>query len=188
MVIEILRKIFSFLVNSIQIILVLASVLMILYAFVLQPNEVSGNSMHPTFKNKELLFSYLLAIRSDSYTRGDVVVFHSQTEDDKRLIKRIIALPGDRVMVLDGAVYLNGAPLDETAYLDPSVRTGGGAFLQDGIEMTVPEGAVVVMGDNRPGSSDSREWGFLRKEMLVGKSIIRFWPLSTFTFIQNPFK
>lgn len=183
----ILRKIYYFLLDTIQTILITASVFMVLYAFVIQPNQVSGSSMYPTFKDKEYLLSYLLDVRFDNYKRGDVVVFHSPVETEKLYIKRVIALPGDRVMIQGGSVYLNGEKLDESLYLSPDVQTYGGTSIPDGVERIVPDGSIVVMGDNRPYSSDSREWGFLDKSEVVGRSIIRIFPFTEFHIIHNPF-
>lgn len=185
---EILRKIYYFLLDTIQTILITASIFMVLYAFVVQPNQVSGSSMYPTFKDKEYLLSYLLDVRFDKYQRGDVVVFHSPVEQEKLYIKRVIALPGDHIMVQNGKVYLNGNELDESVYLSSDVYTNAGSFLQDGIEKIVPSDNIVVMGDNRPYSSDSREWGFLTKDRVVGRSIARFFPFNKAHVIHNPYK
>lgn len=183
----ILRKIYYFLLDTIQTILITASVFMVLYAFIIQPNQVSGSSMYPTFKDKEYLLSYLLDVRLNKYERGDVVVFHSPVEIEKLYIKRVIAMPGDRIMIQGGKVYLNGEQLDESIYLSPDVQTYGGAFLQEGLEKIVPDGTIVVMGDNRPYSSDSREWGFLDKSRVVGKSVVRVFPFNKFHVIHNPY-
>ncbi len=184
---DLLKKGGLFFLDSFQTLLIIASIFMILYAFVIQPNEVSGSSMYPTFKNKEYLLSYLIDIRLDKYKRGDVIVFHSPIDSEKLFIKRVIGLPGDRIRLENGNVYLNGMLLDESAYLAKEVKTYGGSFLKDGMEVTVPMGAVFVMGDNRPYSSDSREWGFLKKSDVVGKSVARILPLTEFTIIKNPF-
>lgn len=183
----ILRKIYYFLLDTIQTILITASVLMVFYAFIIQPNQVSGSSMYPTFKDKEYLLSYLLDVRFDKYKKGDVVVFHSPIELDKLYIKRVIGIPGDRIMLQDGKVFLNGQQLDESVYLKPDVQTYGGASLPDGVERIVPAGYIFVMGDNRPYSSDSREWGFLDKSRVVGKSLVRIFPFNNFHIIHNPY-
>lgn len=185
--IDLLKKIYFFILDSLQAILIFCGFLLVLYAFVIRPHEVSGQSMFPTFKDKELLLSNLLAVKFNSLKKGDVVVFEAPYEKDKLFIKRIIALPGDRVMVANGSVYLNGQLLDESAYLKPEVKTYGGAFFQDNTELVVPEGTVVVFGDNRPHSSDSREWGFLENKKLIGRSTVRIWPKDTFSLIKNPF-
>lgn len=183
----IVRKIYYFLIDTIQTILITASILMVIYAFVLQPNQVSGSSMYPTFKDKEYLLSNLLDIRFNKYTRGDVIVFHSPIED-KLYIKRIVALSGDRILLQGGKVYLNGQPLDESVYLKPDIQTYGGASLPDGVEKIVPDGYIFVMGDNRPYSSDSREWGFLDQTRIVGESMVRIFPFDQFHIVHNPYK
>jgi signal peptidase I len=185
---ELFRKIAIFFYDGLQTILLIAAVFLVLYIFVVQPHEVSGHSMDPTFNDHDFLLSNLLAVRFKDLKNGDIVVFKSPIEADKLYIKRIIGMPGDRVKVQDGKVYLNGAMLDESPYLKSDVMTYGGASMQDGIEYVVPEGTVVVMGDNRPNSSDSRAWGFLDEQKLIGKSSIRMWPVNTFEFIHNPFK
>jgi len=182
-----LRKIYYLLLDTVQTILIVASILMVIYAFVMQPNQVSGSSMYPTFKDKELLLSYLVDVRLNKYQRGDVVVFHSPVELEKLYIKRVVGVPGDRIMVKDGKVHRNGEVLDESLYLGPEVVTVGGSFLQEGIEQVVPEGYVCMMGDNRPYSSDSREWGFLPKSRVVGKSIIRVFPFDKIHVVRNPY-
>ena len=183
----IVRKIYYFLLDTIQTILITASVLMVIYAFVIQPNQVSGSSMYPTFKDKDFLLSNLLDIRFDKYKRGDVIVFHSPVEPDKLYIKRIIALSGDSILLKDGKVYLNGELLDESVYLSPQIQTMGGAFLQEDVQQVIPEGYIFVMGDNRPYSSDSREWGLLLKSKIVGESVVRILPFNQFHIVSNPY-
>lgn len=185
---ELFRKIAVFFYDALQSVLLIAAVFLVLYIFIIQVHEVSGLSMYPTFNNKDYLLSYLLPVRFDDLKKGDVIVFKSPVEQDKLYIKRIIALPGDTVAVQDGGIYINNKKLDESAYLGSDVLTYGGAFLQESIQRQVPQGFVVVMGDNRAGSSDSRAWGFLSKEKLVGKSILRIWPPGDFGVIHNPFE
>jgi signal peptidase I len=185
---ELFRKTAIFLYDGLQSLLLIAAVFLIIYIFVLEPHQVDGLSMFPTFHNSDILLSYLLPVRFDQLKRGDIVVFNAPVEADKLYIKRIIGLPGETIKVEDGGVYINGQKFDESSYLGADVMTYGGAFLQDGVERTVPIGDIVVMGDNRPGSSDSRAWGFLDKKKLIGKSIMRIWPLKDFEFIRNPLK
>jgi signal peptidase I len=174
-----------------QTILFGASFLLVVYIFVLQPHQVSGSSMFPTFKDQELLFSYLLDVQFHNLHRGDVVVFHAPpvSEADKLYIKRIIAISGDSIRVEGGLVYLNNKRLDESAYLKPDVPTYGGSSLKDGETKIIPTNNYFVMGDNRPYSSDSRAWGFVTYSKLIGRSAIRFWPFNAFTIIKrNPYK
>lgn len=183
----VLRKIYYFLLNTIQTLLIIATIFMLLYAVVIQPNQVSGSSMYPTFKDKEYLLSYLLDVRMNKYVNGDVVVFHSPVDIEKLYIKRVIGMEGDRIKIEGGKVYVNGELLDESAYLSSDSMTFGGGFLGDGDEKEVPAGYIFVMGDNRPYSSDSREWGFLDRSRVIGRSIVRILPLNQFHIIRNPY-
>src|SRR6185437_12695086 len=101
--------------------------------------------------------------------------------------KRVIGTPGDTVMLQDGDVYLNGKKLDQSAYLKSTVKTYGGSFLKDGETITVPPDEYFVMGDNRPYSSDSREWGFVKRSAFIGESLFIYWPPTETKIIHNPY-
>lgn len=144
--------------------------------------------MFPTFINEEKVFTDLVTPKFTEFKRGDVVVFEAPPDPEKHFIKRVIGLPGDTVMLQNSTFYINGAPLDESNYLDPSVYTGPQAFLQEGQLVTVPQDSFFMAGDNRPHSSDSRDFGFVKKSKIDGKSWVVFWPLNKFRFVSNPFK
>lgn len=183
---EYLKKIYSFLFDTAQTVLIAASIFLVIYIFIMRPFEVSGESMYPTYENGEYILTNLLSLRFSEPKKGDVIVFASPV-DDKDYIKRIIAGQGDTIMVKDSKVYVNGQLLDESAYLSATVQTTPGQKLEDGKTFTVPEGHYAVMGDNRPHSSDSREWGFLNKKDIIGKSFFVYWPIQNARLIKNPF-
>lgn len=143
--------------------------------------------MDPTFKNKEYILTSLISLKFEDLERGDVIVFKSPTEPDKDFIKRIIGIHGDSVYIQDGAVFVNGKKIDESAYLSNGVKTFGGGFMHEGIPVTVPPDNYLVFGDNRPFSSDSREWGFLETKKIIGKSMLVYWPLNNIRGISNPY-
>ncbi len=185
---EVFKKVYAFVLDTLQTILLAASIFLVIYIFLFRPFQVSGESMFPTFKNKEYILTNLVTLRFGNPIKGDVIVFKSPTDRDKDFIKRVIATEGDTVNVKDGHVFVNGEQLDETKYLKEDVPTYGGAFLRDGDEpVTVPAGQYIVMGDNRPYSSDSREWGFLTQKDIIGKSFFVYWPLNTTRLIENPY-
>jgi signal peptidase I len=91
-------------------------------------------------------------------------------------------------MLRKGSVYLNGNLLDESKYLSPEIVTQEESFLKENQTVTVPPDEYFVLGDNRPASSDSRDWGFVKKSLIIGKSTFIFWPLNKLGFIKNPYK
>lgn len=185
---NILRKIGSFLIDSVQTFLMAAAVFLVIYIFFFRPFEVKGDSMYPNFLDSEYVLTNLIVLRFNQPVRGDVVVFKAPNDSEKDFIKRIIGVSNDTVEIRDGLVYVNGNLLNESKYLKPDVKTYGGAFLKDGIAVTVPVDSFFVMGDNRLYSSDSREWGFVSRDKLIGESALVYWPISRVQLIKNPYK
>ena len=165
------------------------AVFVAIYWKVAQPNEVKGSSMLPNFTNGEFLLTDKLTYAFSDPKRGDVVVFRAPpsepcAEDSCEYIKRIIGLPGDRVMVKNGRVYLNGQLLEED-YLDAGIRTSPGNFSQEGVERVVPEGYYLCFGDNRPHSRDGREFGPVAKDAIVGRAFFKYWPVSSVGIVSK---
>lgn len=143
--------------------------------------------MYPNLHDSEYLITNVIGQRLGNPQLGDIIVFKAPNEPDKDFIKRVIGVDGDTVSLNDGQVYLNGELLDESAYLKPEVKTYGGSFLTEGESVTVPPGYFFVLGDNRSYSSDSREWGFVPKENIIGASIFIYWPINNAGAIKNPY-
>jgi signal peptidase I len=183
---EILRKIYSFLLDSVQTFLIAAAVFLVIYMFLFRPFEVKGNSMFPNFHDGEYVLTNLIVMRFQNLKQGDVIVFKAPPDPEKDYIKRVIGLPGDKVLIKNGDVYLNGNLFSESEYLKSDVRTTPGSFLKDNLEVTVPSGQYFVMGDNRGASSDSREWGFVKLSEVIGKSTFVYWPITQMRLIKNP--
>jgi signal peptidase I len=138
-------------------------------------------SMLPTLKQGQHLLVDKLSPRFDPYSRGDIVVFHAPgtAADSIPYIKRVIGIAGDHVALRDGEVYVNGVALDE-AYLADDGPGGGATEPLDGTtEWDVPAGQVLVMGDHRARSVDSRSFGPVPVEQVIGRAWIRFWPLDS---------
>jgi signal peptidase I len=146
-----------------------------LYIFVTRPLLVQGDSMSPSFANNELVITDLRFYISHVPQSGDVVVIKSPVEPEKLLIKRIVGLPSEKVKIKFGDLYINDAVIDEKSYLAEEITTNPGPFLQDEYELPIPQGQYMVLGDNRKDSSDSREWGFIRRSDLVGKVTTCIW-------------
>lgn len=146
-----------------------ATIFLVVYLFIAQPFQIAGQAMAPNYVSGQYYLANKLTYRSAEPARGDVVVFKAPKDQNKDFIKRMIGLPGETVSLHDEKVYVNGQPLDESSYLKGDVQAVGGAFLQEGQEVTVPANQYFVLGDNRQFNSDSREWGFVPKENIIGK-------------------
>lgn len=183
------------LVDALQGLIIAAFIVIIVYLFIATPNEVDGNSMLPNFEDKQLLLTNKLSQWLGNtplgeqlgldYGRGDVVVV--QLPDwDKAIIKRVIGIPGDRVSVRNGNVYINGQKATET-FLPAERRTNAGTYLTEGLEITVKANEYILMGDNRERSLDSRfiEIGPVPRQYINGRVILRYWPLDKFGLITK---
>lgn len=181
---NIIRKIYYLLFDLVQTLVIAGAIFVVIYAFLFRPYQVNGHSMDPTFQNGEYVLTNLIEMRIGKLNRGDIVVFNAPRDKEKDYIKRVIGLPGDKVKVSEGNIILNGEKLEQL-FLPSNVRTNGGSFLGEGQEVVVPEDYYFLMGDNRDFSSDSREWGFVSKDELIGKSFLVYFPLNHFRIVQH---
>lgn len=155
--------------------------------YVIQPFIVSGSSMEPTFENGQYLIVNELDYHISSPKRGDVIVFKYPKNTSEYFIKRVIGLPGEKVLIQNGKVIIyntanpNGFALDES-YLPAGLYTE--ATTDQPITLGPDE--YFVLGDNRPASSDSRFWGDVPSNDIVGKVVLRAYPFSQFTRFTTP--
>jgi signal peptidase I len=145
-----------------------ASILII--TFLYQPVRVEGTSMLPRLEDRDRLFINKFVYHVSAIERGDVVVFRYPRDLEKSYIKRVIALPGDRLRINRGRVWLNGERLDES-YVPEEYRD-----TRSMAEMVVPDDAYFMMGDHRSISSDSREFGPVDRSLIYGKAVFVYWP------------
>lgn len=169
----------------VETLVVALAIFFIIYFFLFRPFQVNGQSMFPNYHDGEYILTNIVSMRLTSVKRGEVVVFKAPLDDEKDFIKRIIGLPGETVMVKDGAVFVDGKLLDESDYLPPDFQTIPGAFIAEGQSVTLPENNYFVLGDNRNFSSDSREWGFVPKDKIIGKSFFVYWPLDRMRLVKR---
>ena len=153
--------------------------------FVAQPFIVSGASMDDTFHNGQYLIVDQVSYYFNDPARGDVVIFRYPRDPSKFFIKRVIGLPGDTVIIEDAAVRIKNAEYPESFTLDePYVNEMAAAAPR--VEVLGPR-EYFVMGDNRNHSSDSRVWGVLQEERIVGRAWLRLFPPSTADFLPGEF-
>jgi signal peptidase I len=149
-----------------------------LRTFFISNYVVEGESMMPTLQDGNLL----MINKMSEIERFDIVVFHANTEED--YVKRVIGLPGDTIEYKNDVLYINGKPYDEP-YLAPykeklidGLLTGDFTLYEVTGQQKVPKGHIFVLGDNRLGSWDSRHFGFVSLDQVVGKVNLRYWPIN----------
>jgi signal peptidase I len=138
--------------------------------FLYQPVRVEGTSMLPRLEDRDRLFINKFAYHFSAIERGDVVVFHYPRDPEKSYIKRVIGLPGDRLRIDHGTVWINGYPQSEN-YVPEDFRDS-----RSYAEIVVPENTYFMMGDHRSISSDSREFGPVDRSLIYGKAVFVYWP------------
>ncbi len=165
--------------------LIAAAIAIPIRYFVAQPFIVRGASMEPNFYDLDYLVIDELSYYFREPERGEVVVFHYPLNPSEYFIKRVIGLPGETVEVrASGVTIINGDHPDGFE-LDESYLPKGLKERLDGT-FTLGPGEFVVLGDNRPFSSDSRTWGTLDRKYITGRVVFRAWPPAEFGFILNP--
>ena len=147
----------------------------LIVTFGFQVARVEGQSMAPTLADQDRLIVNKLAYRIGEPHVGDIVMLYYPLNPNKSFVKRVIAEEGDQVRVVDGRVYRNDVPMDDT-FVPSEYRSH-----DDWGPQVVPEGYYFVMGDHRNNSSDSRHWGFVPKKYIIGKVQLRWWPVPTAT-------
>lgn len=162
------RKIFE-VVKSIAISLIIA---VFIINFLFQIVIVSGESMVPTLKNNDKLILEKVTYRITALKRNDIVVIKNPSDTRERIIKRVIAVSGDKIKISNNILYINGKTINEI-YINED-------FMSDYDEIQVPKDSIFVLGDNRNFSKDSRssEIGFVKLNLIEGKAVIRLYPIN----------
>lgn len=159
-------------------VVILAVGLYLIATTTIQTVHVVGISMYPTLSNNDLLIASRIDYRLHAPERGDIIILKSPIDPSHDYIKRIIALPHDRILIRDNHVLINGHQLEEpyvASWQAPGVFPDSPGEANGAL---VPDGMYFVMGDNRDHSSDSRVFGWISRDEIDGKALVRFWPMS----------
>ncbi|MCD5407634.1 MAG: signal peptidase I [Desulfotomaculum sp.] len=160
--------------ESIVIAVILAIVIRM---FIVEPFYIPSGSMEPTLLVNDRIIVSKISYHLGGPAHGDVVVFRYPDDTSRNFVKRLIAVPGDTVELRDSNLHINGNISPEN-YLFPTLQ-----FADYG-PTTVPDGYYFMLGDNRNSSEDSRSWGFMSEDLIIGKSVLIYWPLERFRLID----
>src|ERR1700694_2094019 len=162
----------------------LAVILYVGISFVVQAVHVEGLSMFETLDDNDYLIANKIDYRLHAPQRGDIIILRPPTDNSRDFIKRVIALPGEKLLIRDGVVYINGHKLDQP-YL-PEAWTTFNNYPNDGTDGRVMRSnEYFVMGDNRNRSQDSRIFGPISRDRIDGRAWFRIWPLNSFGGIYS---
>ena len=143
-----------------------------------------STSLSRSFYDGEYILTNKISYRFNEPKQGEVIIFKAPHNESYDYIKRIIGLPGDTIKIKDGKVFINGVLLNESKYLPTDIYTNAGRFIKEGEEIIIPSEKYFVIGDNRPYSSDSRDWGFVPRKNIIGKAYFCYWPLQKIGLIR----
>lgn len=182
------REAGEFIIEITKLIVIALAIIIPIRYFLIQPFYVKGASMEPNFYDHEYLIIDEISYRLNAPERGDIIVFRYPRDPSQYFIKRIIGLPGERVELKDGKVFIynkespEGQAIKEDLYLSPSIETkdyGNKVF-------ELKDNEYFVMGDNRNNSRDSRDFGPVDKSLIVGRVWVRGWPFNRMAIFESP--
>jgi signal peptidase I len=179
-----MKNLLSFVFEVLKIVVIALVIVVPVRYFLFQPFIVKGQSMDPNFSDGDYLIVDEISYRFRAPQRGEVVVFDAPNDPSSRYIKRIIGLPGETIKIEDGKVFLyqdgKYQDLKEDKYLSSEVKTFGD------VQTTLNSEEYFVLGDNRFVSADSRKFGILIRDKIIGRVYLRAWPITSFSKIESP--
>lgn len=178
--------------------LIIAIVLaLIIRTFIIQPFKIPSGSMRPTLIEGDRIFvskfiygaripftnKRIFTVRAPA--RGDVMVFESPLDPDKDFIKRVIGLPGEGIEIADGKIKIDGEIVEEPSFIHNNFYYNRSVFGKEGEAFEVPQNSYYVLGDNSASSRDSRYWGIVPKDNIIGRAFFIFWPPKRVKILRN---
>ncbi len=190
----VIRGIIEFVMDILETVVFMGAMFIVVYLYILQPNQVRGSSMVPSFEDRDYIFTSRVTYKLQKPQRGDVVVFRSPQNPDIEYIKRVIGVSGDTIRFTscqsgsstDCEVIVNGGVLNED-YIKAKTQLFDTGQVAKDTDIVVPNGKLFVMGDNRPGSLDSRVFGSIEESSVIGVVFLRYLPTDKAGLIKNPY-
>jgi signal peptidase I len=182
------KKFKSRIVNSffdvLELILVGCILFGIVNIFLGQLLSITGDSMLPTFANGEQIIAEKASLKFTKLQRGEIVIFKHPHVPDRLVIKRVIGLPEEILKISRNQIYTDNTLLKEN-YLYKQNSTKGQDVIKEGVPFKIPKNSYVLMGDNRDKSADSREWGVIKEEDIIGRTLLVYYPFKNIRIVTN---
>jgi signal peptidase I len=161
-------------------VVVLAVILYLGISFAVQAVHVEGLSMYATLDDNDYLIANKIDYRLHAPQRGDIIILRPPSDNSRDFIKRVIALPGEKLLILNGVVYINGHRLDEPYLPEAWIQLNNWTGPDGPAGSVIPPNQYFVMGDNRNRSQDSRIFGPISRDRIDGRAWFRIWPIDHF--------
>jgi len=181
------KNFFSFIFELIKVIVISLIIIIPIRYFLIQPFYVKGASMEPNFYDHEYLIIDEISYRFNEPARGDIVVFRYPLNPQEYFIKRIIGLPGERIQIKDGQVYIyNQDNPDSMEVNELYLSIGTKTYSMNEEIFNLAKDEYYVLGDNRTSSKDSRSFGTVNRSFIIGKVLLRGWPFDRIDVFEAP--
>jgi len=178
------RAVFEFVWEMVKVALISLAIILPVRYFLIQPFYVKGASMEPNFFDHEYLIIDEISYRFNEPSRGDIAVFKYPNDPRQYFIKRIVGLPGEKVEIKEGKIFINNSELKES-YLPANLQTNLSLIRSYGT-VTLANDEYFLLGDNRDQSLDSRAFGPVKKDYLIGRTWLRGWPFNRLAVFNAP--
>jgi len=174
-----MKKFFIFIWEIAKIVAISLAIIIPIRYYLIQPFFVRGASMEPNFNDGQYLVINEIGYRFNNPERGDVIVFKYPLDPSQYYIKRIVGLPGETIKIKDSYLSVYNPEFPEGKILDESYYLPEGRITRGDIVIELDNDEYYVLGDNRSASSDSRQWGPLKKDNIIGRVWLRAWPFDS---------
>lgn len=178
------KEVILFIWETLKIIIVCLAIIIPIRYYIVQPFFVKGASMESSFEDGDYLLVDEITYRFSDPKRGDVIVFRYPEDESQFFIKRIIALPGEIVEIKNNTVSVSSKDGDDPVLLEESYLDRGQTTLGS-FKLTLGQDEFYVLGDNRLHSADSRRWGPVKRDEIIGRTLLRAWPINKFSKIKS---
>ncbi len=174
-----MKKVFVFVWEITKIVVISLAIILPIRYYLIQPFFVRGASMEPNFDDGQYLVINEIGYRFNDPDRGDVIVFKYPLDPSQYYIKRVIGLPGEKIEIKDDLVFIYNLEFPQGKILEESYYLPEGRITRGSLNVKLGDDEYFVLGDNRSASSDSRQWGALPRDNIIGRVWLRAWPFDS---------